>query len=154
MSQMNPEVVIVNDHNFELPTAFEVIIDTILLSVSHHNNVSLTISFVNIGEMEILNNKYYGYAQSTDVLSFEANEIDPETGRLILGDIVICYPHVQNQSSYLNNNLFDELKLMIIHGFLHLLGYDHDDENKKSKMWHLQDKILKMNNIQLNQLPE
>jgi len=139
---MNPEVVIVNDHNFELPTAFEVIIDTILLSVSHHNNVSLTISFVNIGEMEILNNKYYGYAQSTDVLSFEANEI------------VICYPHVQNQSSYLNNNLFDELKLMIIHGLLHLLGYDHDDENKKSKMWHLQDKILKMNNIQLNQLPE
>jgi len=50
--------------------------------------------------------------------------------------------------------LFDELKLMIIHGLLHLLGYDHDDENKKSKMWHLQDKILKMNNIQLNQLPE
>ena len=151
---MNPEIAIINDQNFEIPSSLEEVVNTILLSVGHANNISLSISFVNISEMKILNKKYYGYAQSTDVLSFEANEIDPETGRLILGDIVICYPHVQNQSSFLNNNLFDELKLMVIHGLLHLLGYDHDDEIKKSKMWQLQDKILKMNKIQLNQLPE
>ncbi|MDO9085827.1 MAG: rRNA maturation RNase YbeY [Anaerolineaceae bacterium] len=151
---MNPEIALINDQNFEIPSSLEEIVNTILLSVGHANNISLSISFVNNSEMIILNEKYYGYAQSTDVLSFEANEIDPETGRLILGDIVICYPHVQNQSSILNNNLFDELKLMVIHGLLHLLGYDHDDEIKKSKMWQLQDKILKMNKIQLNQLPE
>lgn len=154
MSLMNPEIALINDQNFEIPSSLEEIVNTILLSVGHANNISLSISFVNNSEMIILNEKYYGYAQSTDVLSFEANEIDPETGRLILGDIVICYPHVQNQSSILNNNLFDELKLMVIHGLLHLLGYDHDDEIKKSKMWQLQDKILKMNKIQLNQLPE
>jgi probable rRNA maturation factor len=151
---MKPEITIINDHEFELPQNIEEIINSCMRVIQQKKDISITISFVNNEEMILLNKSYRGYAQSTDVLSFEANEIDPETGRLIVGDIVICYPHVQQQSNSLNNTLFDEINLMVIHGFLHLSGFDHNDDKNKSTMWKFQNEILKMNNISLNQIPE
>lgn len=154
MNQISPEVFIINEENFSIPSDIGKIIISILIFEKKALDKIITISFVNEDEMKELYNKYFGYAQSTDVLSFEAGEIDPESGREMLGDIIICHPFVANQSLRLGNQLFDEIKLMVIHGLLHLLGYDHNSEDQKSEMWLSQNEILLVNNIKLNQLPE
>jgi probable rRNA maturation factor len=154
MNQTNLEVIIINEDEFNIPDNIELLISSTLIL----NNIALekvvTITFVDEHEMKELYKKYYGYAQSTDVLSFEAGEIDPESGKEILGDIVICYPFVEHQSLKLGNELFAEIQLMVVHGMLHLLGYDHMTEDQKSEMWQSQNEILLSNGIKLNQLPE
>lgn len=154
MNQTNPEVIIINEDKFNIPVDIGDIISSILIIENQVPDKVVTISFINENEMKELYSKYFGYAQSTDVLSFEAGEIDPESGKEILGDIVICYPFVTQQSLTLGNELFDEIKLMVIHGMLHLLGYDHNSEDQKSEMWQSQNEILMANRIKLNQLPE
>jgi len=114
----------------------------------------LSIIFVDDQYMAQMNEQYRGYAQSTDVLSFESGEIDPETGAVYLGDILISYPFVKNQAQILENNFSDEITLMIIHGVLHLCGFDHLNNDEKIEMWALQSKILEKLDIHLNKLPE
>lgn len=154
MNLTNPEVIIINEDNFNIPDDIEYLISSILISENEALDKVVSISFICEDEMKELYKRYYGYAQSTDVLSFEAGEIDPESGKEIMGDIVICYPFVVHQSHKLGNELFDEIKLMVVHGMLHLLGYDHMTEDQKSEMWQSQNEILLANGIKLNQLPE
>lgn len=154
MNQTNLEVIIINEKNFNIPDDIGDLISSILIFENEVLDKVVTISFINEDEMKNLYKKYIGYVQSTDVLSFEAGEIDPESGKEILGDIVICYPFVAHQSLSLGNELFNEIKLMVIHGMLHLLGYDHNTEDQKSEMWQSQNAILKAIGITLNKLPE
>ncbi|PKO07560.1 MAG: rRNA maturation RNase YbeY [Chloroflexi bacterium HGW-Chloroflexi-3] len=154
MNQTSPEVIIINEDKFNIPDDIGYLISSILILENEPLDKVVTIIFINEGEMKELYNKYYGYAQSTDVLSFDAGEIDPDSGKEIMGDIVICYPFVDHQSLKLGNELFDEIKLMVIHGMLHLLGYDHNTVDQKSDMWKSQNKILMSNGIKLNQIPE
>jgi probable rRNA maturation factor len=154
MKQTNPEVILINEEKYNIPDDIGYLISSILILEKKALDKVVTISFINEDEMKELYNKYFGYAQSTDVLSFEAGELDPESGKEIMGDIVICYPFVAHQSLMLGNDLLDEIKLMVVHGMLHLLGYDHMTEDQKSNMWQSQNEILLANGIQLNQLPE
>lgn len=93
--------------------------------------------------LQQLNRQYLGRDYPTDVLSFEANDVDPETGRLHLGDIILSFPRAQEQRVSSGNNLADELQLLVVHGTLHLLGYDHDTPESKALMWEKQAAILK-----------
>ncbi len=154
MNQTNPEVNIINEDKFNIPDDIDYLISSILILQKETLDKVVTISFINDDEMKELYLRYFGYAQSTDVLSFEAGEIDPQSGKEIMGDIVICYPYVDHQSHNLGNELFQEIKLMVVHGMLHLLGYDHMTEDQKSEMWQSQNEILLANGIKLNQLPE
>jgi len=154
MNQKTPEVIILNEDNFIIPLDIKDLISSILTLENQELENIVTISFVEDKVMKDLNEQYFGYAQSTDVLSFEAGVIDPESGKEILGDIVICYPFIVHQSHTLGNELFDEIKLMVIHGMLHLLGYDHTTDDHKSEMWQSQNEILLANKIYLNRLPE
>ena len=154
MKLSKSEVIIINENNFPIPSNIEKIVDSTLTLTDQDKNISVTISFVTLDEMVNLNKLYRGYAHPTDVLSFEADEFDPETGRKILGDIIICYPFVKEQSYSFGNKIEDEIYLMVIHGILHLSGFVHDDETQKSIMWDMQSRILKENNIHLTQLPE
>jgi probable rRNA maturation factor len=91
----------------------------------------LSISFVTPEEMADLHAAYLGEEGPTDVLSFPLGESD-EDGVRILGDVVIA-PAVAAA-----NNPADppaELRLLIAHGILHLLGFDHDDEVDRAEMW-------------------
>ena len=90
-----------------------------------------------------LNSEYLGIDEPTDVLSFPAGEIDPDTHSLYLGDVIISIPIAKAQASERALSLRDELYLLVVHGVLHLLGYDHVDEAEKQKMWSLQREILK-----------
>ena len=93
--------------------------------------------------LQQLNRQYLSRDYPTDVLSFEANDVDPETGRLHLGDIILSFPRAQEQRVSSGNSLADELQLLVVHGTLHLLGYDHDTPESKALMWEKQAAILK-----------
>ena len=103
---------------------------------------SLTVVLSNDEQLQQLNNQFLGIDAPTDVLSFPAGETDPETGDVYLGDIIISCQQAQSQAKAGNHALEAELQLLIVHGVLHLLGYDHDCEQEKNRMWTTQDDIL------------
>lgn len=92
--------------------------------------------------LQTLNLQHLGIDAPTDVLSFPAGETDPDTGNLYLGDILISYPRAQIQSEAVGHALQDELQLLVVHGVLHLLDYDHADEEGKDRMWSVQRAVL------------
>ena len=102
----------------------------------------ISILFVNDERMRILNRQYRGIDRTTDVLSFSQNEfISPNAERLtpgiVLGDIVISLPKTKKQAEENGLTFHQELKRLLIHGLLHLTGYDHEinryQENKMRK---------------------
>lgn len=101
-----------------------------------------------------LNKTYLGIDAPTDVLSFSADVIDPDTNRLYLGDIIISYPRVEAQAGEARISITAELQLLIIHGVLHLLGYDHADDSQKQAMWNAQASILAELGVRIDRLPE
>ena len=106
--------------------------------------------------LQALNQEYLGIDSPTDVLSFPSgeDEVDPETGRAYLGDVIISYPRADEQSAAAGHAVLDELQLLVVHGVLHLLGHDHAEPEEKERMWSAQSEILRGLNVQLNRLPE
>jgi probable rRNA maturation factor len=105
-----------------------------------NNDLSVVIDSDDV--LKELNGQYRGLDQPTDVLSFTANDLDLETGHTILGDIVISYPRAESQASDANHPIRKEIQLLIIHGVLHLLGYDHGNEAEKDIMWDIQNRLM------------
>ena len=90
----------------------------------------------------------------TDVLSFPADEVDPETGNTYLGDIIISYPIAAEQAEKAGHPILDEIQLLVIHGTLHLLGYDHATQEEKEEMWNVQSNLLTHLHLNIRSLPE
>jgi probable rRNA maturation factor len=93
-------------------------------------------------EMHSLNREYRGFDQTTDVLSFNENYSDPESGLEYLGDIIISVPQAKKQALEGGHSIEKEIQVLVIHGVLHLSGYDHDTKSNQKKMWQLQAEIL------------
>ena len=89
-----------------------------------------------------LNHKYRNVNSATDVLSFPSNEHDPDTNSIYLGDVIISLPRAEYQAIKGGHPMEDELQLLVIHGILHLLGYDHLGRIDKAKMQVAQDRVL------------
>ncbi|HNZ00171.1 MAG TPA: rRNA maturation RNase YbeY [Anaerolineaceae bacterium] len=111
-------------------------------------NVDLSIIITDNNLLQELNREYLGIDAPTDVLSFNVDEIDPETGNYYLGDIIISYQKANEQAVTAGHEIQSELSLLIIHGVLHLLGMDHDTPESQEPMWKIQDQIL--SNMGLN----
>jgi len=105
-------------------------------------SISLTIAIEDDNKLIKLNLAYRGINKATDVLSFESNIVDPETGNTYLGDVIISFDSALSQASSHHHDVHDELQLLVIHGILHLLGYDHGTQDDKLEMWEIQTKIL------------
>jgi probable rRNA maturation factor len=103
----------------------------------------LTIVLTNDEGIQDLNREFAGINQPTDVLSFPSGETDIETNRIYYGDVIVSIPFAERQARRERHSLEDELKLLIIHGVLHLLGFGHTEEDGRQKMWSIQDEILK-----------
>lgn len=92
-----------------------------------------------------LNRVYRGQDKATDVLSFGQDDggplLPPDLPRL-LGDVVIAYPQVAAQAGRAGWDAQDELVWLVIHGVLHLLGYDDADEAGRAAMWAMGEQIL------------
>jgi len=92
--------------------------------------------------MRVLNHSFRGVDRTTDVLSFPQTDVHdqhstPGSQHFILGDIVINLHKTERQAQEYGHSFYDELNRLLIHGLLHLIGYDHEkmgnDEKKMKK---------------------
>jgi probable rRNA maturation factor len=95
----------------------------------------LSVSFVDEDEMADLHLRYMGEEGPTDVLSFPLDDVD-EQGRRIIGDVVVCPEYAARN----NPDLDAEIRLLLVHGILHLLGYDHEEDAQRAEMWARQER--------------
>jgi probable rRNA maturation factor len=91
-----------------------------------------------------LNRRYRGIDSPTDVLSFPADTppIELPDEPPYLGDLVIAYPYAVAQAEQEGHDIDDSFALLVIHGILHLLGFDHDTPENRAQMWTAQDEAL------------
>jgi probable rRNA maturation factor len=90
----------------------------------------LALSFVTVDEMAALHQRYLDEPGATDVLSFPQDEDG------LLGDVVVCPAVAAEQSA----DPAAELRLLVVHGVLHLLGYDHETDRDRAAMWERQER--------------
>ena len=118
-----------------------VITGIIEIAIANENDEELSdlgevsVSIVDNTEIRHLNRKYRGIDAPTDVLSF------PMDG-YVLGDIVISLEKAVEQAEEFGHSIERELGFLAAHGMLHLLGYDHKDEDSESEMFTAQEEIL------------
>jgi probable rRNA maturation factor len=114
------------------------------LAVLAHGSTDGDISIVLTDDAQLheMNRAYLGIDAPTDVLSFPASETDPDTGRRYLGDILISVPRAEEQARTAGHSLEAEAQLLVVHGTLHLLGYDHAGAAEKTRMWKAQAEVL------------
>ena len=110
-------------------------------------DVSVTLRLTNNRLIRQFNREWLGVDAPTDVLSFENAYSDPENGEQYLGDILISFEKARKQAKESGHQVQDELEMLLVHGLLHLVGYDHDTRLNWEKMSQTQDAILgKINN--------
>jgi len=102
---------------------------------------ALSVVFVGVQEMRSLNCRYLRRDYATDVLSFSYEETMMD-GLPFLGEIVIAPEIAENQAVRFKNSPEKELRKLLVHGILHLLGYDHEAD--QGQMNHFQSRILRM----------
>lgn len=109
----------------------------------HQNDAELTIRIVNSEEMIYLNHTYRKQNKTTNVLAFPSSLPDNiELECPLLGDIIICPEVLLAESQQLNKSLEEHWSLIVIHGVLHLLGYDHIKDEEAIVMQSLEVKLL------------
>jgi probable rRNA maturation factor len=102
-----------------------------VLAAEGRGDAELSLSFVTEDEMTDLHLRYLGEAGPTDVLSFPLDEDG------LLGDVVVC-PAVAAREHPADPDA--ELRLLVVHGVLHLLGYDHEADDERAAMWERQER--------------
>ena len=115
-------------------------------------NLYVNIVLTNPENIRKINKEHRNIDKETDVLSFpmfEKAELEQrkETNQDILGDIVISVEKVQEQATEYGHSFERELAYMAVHGFYHLMGYDHMNESDKSIMREKEENVLKELNI-------
>lgn len=98
-------------------------------------------------EIQALNRQYRGVDAPTDVLAFaESEPTDPfvtaPEAEHYLGEVFVSLPRAEEQAEEAGHSVEEELALLVVHGILHLLGYDHETEEEEAEMWALQDRAL------------
>ena len=104
-----------------------------ILSSESIEDSNINLSFISSEEMQELNKQFRGIDKDTNVLSFENQDISREHTK-VLGDIAICYPYVVNEAIVSEKDLDSHISHMFIHGILHILGYDHENELEADNM--------------------
>jgi probable rRNA maturation factor len=104
--------------------------------------VDLTVVLTDDDQIQALNRQFRGVDAPTDVLAFPGGEQDPDTDALYVGDVVISSTRANQQAETGGHSLEAEMQLLVVHGVLHLLGYDHASEEERTAMWAAQAQIL------------
>ena len=107
-------------------------------------NHQLNLSFVSSEEMQLLNKTYRNKDKPTNVLSFELPENFPVGDeKTLIGEIALCEEIIHEESKKYKKIFENRLKHMIIHGLLHLIGFDHIKKEEENKMESIEKKIMK-----------
>lgn len=119
------------------------------------DGTELSITFVDNGKIQEINREYRNKDYPTDVISFAMEEMGEGEIALvgddlpsILGDIIISIPKTKEQASEYGHSFMRELGFLALHGFLHLLGYDHETPQDEEKMFSKQKEILEAYGLQ------
>jgi probable rRNA maturation factor len=116
--------------------------EMIMSEEGYPDDVEVTLLFVDEEEMASYNERFLSRDGPTDVLAFPVEELlpgvvpdhDPQGPPLMLGDVVIAPGYVRRQAEQHAVSFEDEMALMVTHGILHLLGYDHLDDEEAERM--------------------
>ena len=105
----------------------------------------ISVTFVDMDEIHQLNRDYREVDSPTDVLSFpqfdDLNDL-PEDGEIALGDVVICKEKAEEQAAEFGHSFEREIIYLFVHSVLHLLGYDHMDEDEKKIMRKREEEVM------------
>ena len=125
---------IIDDNNLIEDTTKDMLVELLKCAAKHENiNTEITemsLSFVSKEEIQEINRDYRGKDVSTDVISFALN------------DEIICVDIAREQAQEYNHSFDREIGFLAVHGFLHLLGYDHMNEEDEKEMFDKQEAIL------------
>ena len=106
----------------------------------------ISVTFVDMNEIHELNREYRGVDRPTDVLSFpQFEDMDndiPEQGEICLGDVVICRDKAAEQAEEFGHSFEREIVYLFVHSILHLMGYDHMEEDEKKVMRSREEEIM------------
>lgn len=154
---------------FQIPDGWIPMLEAVLNKAGEIENIAegeVALSFVGDEAIHQLNKDYRGIDRPTDVLSFSMKEMGDDELEIVyeddeedtvseitpgkshdvpsemLGDIVISIPRAMAQSEDYGHSLEREVGFLFIHGFLHLIGYDHQDEESERQMFAKQEHIL------------
>jgi probable rRNA maturation factor len=112
------------------------------------SRLELSILAVDEGEMERLHLEWMDEPGPTDVLSFPIDEIRSGApfidGKSTLGDVVLCPAVAKEQAERAGHGTERELQILLVHGILHLIGFDHAEPQEEAEMFGLQNKIIEM----------
>ncbi|MGX7070057.1 rRNA maturation RNase YbeY [Gemella bergeri] len=128
---------------------------SLLDTAAEYENVNtdiadMSLTFVNKDEIQYINREYRGKDVPTDVISFALNdEVEDEIDIIgleneinSLGDVIICVDIAKEQALEYNHSFDREIGFLAVHGFLHLLGYDHMNKDDEKEMFEKQEIIL------------
>ena len=115
-----------------------------LLSLTGQRNAEVSVLLVGDKAMRSLNRQYRGRDRTTDVLSFSLREgrfsrLQPH----VLGDIVVCLPAAARQAKAAGEPRHAEIGRLLVHGYLHLLGYDHERSRAEASRMHVRERCLR-----------
>lgn len=110
----------------------------------HDAVAGAALSVVIMGDDDVrrLNREFRKIDKPTDVLSFAAEPLPFADDEPNLGDLILALPTIQRQARSEGHDWRDEMVLAVIHGALHLLGYDHDTPDNQTRMWDVQAEAL------------
>ncbi|UGA36099.1 rRNA maturation RNase YbeY [Chromobacterium haemolyticum] len=102
----------------------------------------VSILIVDADEGRQMNRDYRGKDYATNVLSFALNEGDPVPGLPLIGDLVLCAPVVEKEAAEQNKPLQAHYAHLLVHGMLHLQGFDHEQDDEAETMETLETAIM------------
>ena len=116
--------------------------ELVISQEGYPDETELTLLLVDEEEMTGYNRRFLDRAVPTDVLSFPVEELlpgivpehDPHGPPLMIGDVIVAPTYVRKQAAEFDVSFEDEMALMVTHGILHLLGYDHEDDEDAERM--------------------
>lgn len=115
------------------------ILEKTLMTLGHDENVEVGVVLVDDATIHHYNKTFRNVDRPTDVLSFVDGSKD---GALQLGDIIISVDAIRRQAEAYGHSLKREFCFLVVHGYLHLLGYDHHTPEEEKEMFQLQEDIL------------
>lgn len=122
------------------------LIDLVLRQEGVERGCMLSLSVVSDAHMRELNAEWRGIDRTTDVLSLECERPDdPDLAPgepCELGDVVLAPAYIEAQAAGFGTTPADETRLLIVHGVLHLLGYDHEEDDEAERMESREDELL------------
>ena len=147
------------DRSFDFPMeeVFRRVAGEVLRTEKADFEAEVNLMIVDLDTIHEMNRDYRQIDRPTDVLSFpnlsfdspgkfdlteSADVVDPETGEVVLGDIVICYDKVLEQAEEYGHSILREFAFLLTHSMLHLCGYDHMEPDEAKVMEDKQEKVL------------